>query len=104
MTKPTENTHHIDFDRGELVRVRMTPEVVGQVIGEKDWGKSFLIRYGGAEEMCWYENIELETFVKADAKANAGSDEEPPKSNRKMPAKVNVVQFADYRRAKGGVH
>lgn len=95
----------IDFDRGELVRVRMTPEVVGQVIGEKDWGKSFLIRYGGAEDVCWYENVELETYLPADAKSGFGHDDEPPKSTNKPRAvRPNVVEIAEFRRAKGGVH
>lgn len=97
----------IDFDRGELVRLRMEPQLVGQVIGEKDWGSTFLVRLGGSTEAYWFENIELETYVPDGANAGFGHDDEPPKSmNRKVKdaAIDNVIKLADRRHAGGGVH
>lgn len=78
-----------DFARGELVRVRMTPELVGQVIGQKDWGASYLVRLAGSTEAYWFEDVELETYISAEEK-RGGHDDEPPKSN-------NVVSLAAIR-------
>ncbi|WP_312412039.1 hypothetical protein [Shinella sp.] len=78
-----------DFTRGELVRVRMTPEIVGQVIGQKDWGATYLVRLGGSTEAHWFEDVELETYISADEKTG-GHDQEPPKRN-------NVVSLAAVR-------
>lgn len=89
----------IDFDRGELVRLRMEPEIVGQVIGEKDWGKSFLVRLAGSTEAYWFENIELETWQPAESAAGAGHDEEPPKSLKRGAATDNIINLAAARAA-----
>lgn len=78
-----------DFARGELVRVRMTPELVGQVVGQKNWGASYLVRLGGSTEAYWFEDVELETYISAEEQTG-GHDQEPPKSN-------NVVSFAAVR-------
>ncbi len=79
-----------DFARGELVRVRMTPEIVGQVIGQRDWGSQYLVRLGGSTESYWFEDVELETYISAEEQ-RGGHDEEPPKRNG------NVVSLANAR-------
>lgn len=78
-----------DFTRGELVRIRMTPEIVGQVIGQKDWGASYLVRLAGSTEAYWFEDVELETYISAEEQTG-GHDGEPPKRN-------NVVSLAAVR-------
>lgn len=78
-----------DFARGELVRVRMTPEIVGQVVGQQDWGASYLVRLAGSTEAHWFEDVELETYISAEEQ-NGGNDQEPPKRN-------NVVSLAAVR-------
>lgn len=78
-----------DFARGELVRVRMTPEIVGQVIGQKDWGAAYLVRVACSTETYWFEDVELETYISAEEQ-RGGHDEEPPKRN-------NVVSLATIR-------
>lgn len=93
----------IDFDRGELVRLRTDPVIVGQVIGEKDWGSSFLVRFCGSTEACWFENIELETYVPDGAEADFGR--EPPKTLPRKAAIDNVINMAERkasRSARGG--
>ncbi|RVO41328.1 hypothetical protein CN093_08670 [Sinorhizobium meliloti] len=82
-----------EFSRGELVRIRMTPEIVGQVIGVRDWGERYLVRLGGSTEAHWFEDVEIETYISAE-EAGGGHDEEPQKSNS------NIVSLAE-RRAMG---
>ena len=67
------------FLRGDLVRVRMTPEVVGQVIGQMDWGRSYHVRLGGSTESCWFSDVELEPYKPKNAAGNFGHDDEPEK-------------------------
>lgn len=81
-----------DFARGELVRVRMAPDIVGQVIGQKNWGESYLVRLGMSTDTEWFADVELETYISAEQK-RGGSDEEPPKRNG------NVVSLAEARAA-----
>lgn len=83
-----------EFSRGELVRVRMTPEIVGQVIGQRDWGAQYLIRLGGTTEAHWFEDVEIETYISAEERANGGHDDEPMKGN------TNIISLAA-RRAVG---
>jgi len=80
------------FERGELVRVRMTPEIVGQVIGQKNWGESYLVRIGMSTDTEWFADVELETYISAEQQ-RGGHDEEPPKRSN------NVVSLASVRAA-----
>ncbi|WP_271025320.1 hypothetical protein [Rhizobium sp. RCAM05973] len=90
-----------DFTRGELVRVRMTPEIVGQVIGQRNWGESYLVRLGGSTEAHWFKDVELETYISAE-QAAGGYDQEPPKKSGK------VISLAERRSVRpavaGGIH
>jgi hypothetical protein len=90
--KHTRYSEHKAFYRGDLVRVRMTPEVVGQVIGERDWGKSYAVRLGGSTETEWFEDVELEAYI-ARGYENGGHDDEPEKGNS------NVINLAQVRTA-----
>jgi hypothetical protein len=76
MNDHTKYSEHKAFYRGDLVRVRMTPEIVGQVIAERDWGKSYGVRLGGSTDTEWFEDVEIEPY-KAKGKANGGHDDEP---------------------------
>lgn len=87
-----------DFDRGELVRVRMTPEIVGQVIGQRNWGESYLVRLGGTTEQYWFEDVELETYI-SEEQSTGGHDDEPEKG---LPT-ASIISLAE-RRAAGRVH
>ncbi len=89
-----------DFDRGELVRVRMAPEVVGQVIGQRDWGGSYLVRLGGTTEAHWFEDVELETYIAAN-QATGGHDEEPPKKSGKI---ISLSEHRSVRKVVGEIH
>ena len=70
----TKYSEHKAFYRGDLVRVRMTPEIVGQVVDESGWGRLYLIRMGGSSDCCWFQDVELEPYK---AKKNGGYGEEP---------------------------
>ena len=70
----TKFSEHKAFYRGDLVRVRMTQEIVGQVVDESGWGASYAVRLGGSTEVHWFEDVELEPYK---AKANGGHEEEP---------------------------
>lgn len=83
---------HRTFERGELVRLRSTPSVTGQVIGEQNWGKTYLVRLSDSFEPISFEDVELESFGVV-AVANAGHDEEPEKGNS------NVINLAQVRTA-----
>lgn len=83
-----------EFSRGELVRVRMTPDLVGQVIGQRDWGGQYLIRLGGTTEAHWFEDVELETYISAEELAKGGHNDEPMKGN------ATIISLAE-RRAVG---
>jgi hypothetical protein len=96
----------MDFDRGELVRLRTDRGVVGQVIDECGWGSSFQVRIVGEVEPQWFENIELETYVPDGPVAGFGHDDEPPKNmkpgSKQQPAVINLA--AERAARKGGMH
>lgn len=74
----TKFSEHKAFYRGDLVRVRMTQEIVGQIVDERGWGKSYAVRLGGSTETEWFEDVELEPY-KAKGSTNGGHDDEPEK-------------------------
>lgn len=87
MTDHTKFSEHKAFYRGDLVRVRMTPEIVGQVVDEIGWGKSYKVRLGGSTEFEWFEDVELEPY-KAKGSAKGGHDDEPEKG---LPPQVDNI-------------
>lgn len=101
----TKYSEHEAFYRGDLVRVRMTPEIVGQVIDEAGWGKQYLIRYGGSSDCCWYQDVELEPF-KAKRNGGYGSEPEDELSMPYEPLPVYIDNVIDLEKVKhyGGKH
>ncbi len=72
-----------EFERGDIVRLRVTPQVAGQVIGEEDWGRSYLIRLHGCIEEVWFDAVELE-FYPVPPTANASAVD---------PATADIIDF-----------
>lgn len=61
-----------EFEKGDIVRLRVTPQIAGQVIGESDWGQRYLIRLNGSIEEVWFDDVELE-FYPVPPTANAAA-------------------------------
>ena len=49
-----------EYERGDIVRLRVTPAIAGQIIGEEDWGARYAVRLSGSVEVEWFENVEIE--------------------------------------------
>ncbi|TDH35686.1 hypothetical protein E2A64_10115 [Pseudohoeflea suaedae] len=83
---------HEEFFRGELVCLRLSPDVHGIVIGDKDWGTSYLVRLKGSVTPIWFENCELLSI-------------EPPFDGDDGES-AEVINLDEYRAAKaaGSVH
>lgn len=50
------------FSKGDVVRSRMTPAIAGQVIGERNWGDSYIIRFINSDEVGEFNAVELELY------------------------------------------
>ncbi|RUM98992.1 hypothetical protein EET67_04950 [Pseudaminobacter arsenicus] len=48
------------FAKGDVVRLRATPEIAGQVVSEEDWGGRYAVRLQGSIDVEWFEVEELE--------------------------------------------
>ncbi len=90
MKEHTYYSEHKAFYRGDLVRVRMTPEIVGQVIGENNWGETYLVRLGGSTEINVFHDVELEPYK---ARGAGGHDEEPEKGSGLPPHIDNIIDL-----------
>lgn len=49
-----------EYGRGDIVRMRATPEVAGQIVGEEEWGARYAVRLAGSTDVEWFENVEIE--------------------------------------------
>ena len=78
MSVKTEETTYF---YGELVRLRLHPEAFGQVVGEEDWGRRYMVRVHGEYEPRLFDDCELLPVVPEAAAGTGGHDDEPPKSN-----------------------
>lgn len=50
------------FSKGDVVRSRMTPSIAGQVIGERNWGDAYIIRFINSDEVGEFNAVELELY------------------------------------------
>lgn len=50
------------FERGDIVRLRLSPRISGQVVGEMDWGRRYLVRLYDSIDEEWFDAVELEFY------------------------------------------
>lgn len=72
-----------EYERGDVVRLRVTPQIAGQVVGEMDWGRRYLVRLHGSIDEEWFDVVELEFYPVPPAAAAAAA----------VPEKGVVIDF-----------
>lgn len=62
------------FFRGELARLRVKPDVYGQVVNNRNWDREYLLRIAAGPltgSLIWFEDVELESVPTLDGGARS---------------------------------